>query len=181
MTVSLVIGGARSGKSRYSESKVKMLTYENRGSKLHYVATAIAIDEEMEARIEQHQLRRSNEWEEHEIPVKLSEALKKFTDKDIVLVDCLTVWLNNVIYNDGETLLEFEIKNSVAQLIEILNASQATIVLVSNEVGLGVVPMGKETRLFVDHAGWMNQKIAAIAENVIFVAAGIPLALKGVV
>jgi adenosylcobinamide kinase/adenosylcobinamide-phosphate guanylyltransferase len=181
MTVTLVLGGARSGKSRFAEEKVKCEQHKSKLTALHYVATAIAFDEEMESRIAHHKQRRGNEWQEHHFPVHLPQKLDCFTDKDIVLVDCLTVWLNNVIYNDGQTVEVSQLALLVENLTQQLRLTRSNIVLVSNEVGFGVVPMGKDTRLFVDHAGWMNQKIAAIADNVILVVAGIPIALKGTI
>lgn len=180
MPVTLVLGGARSGKSSYAEDKVKLHHRDNEGfTTLHYVATAIAFDDEMALRIFHHKQRRGNEWTEHHIPVSLTQKLDSFNDKDVVLVDCLTVWLNNVIYNHGQELDASQLALQLDEMVERLKHTQSNIVLVSNEVGFGVVPLGKETRLFVDNAGWMNQKIAAIADNVILVVAGIPIALKG--
>lgn len=179
MAVTLVLGGARSGKSRFAENKVKFQKLKNNASLLHYVATAVAFDEEMETRIAHHQQRRGDEWNEHHFPILLPQGLESFKQYDIVLVDCLTVWLNNVIYNEGNTANELEIESAINHLVEKLTSTHGNVVLVSNEVGFGVVPMGKETRLFVDHAGWMNQKIAAMADNVILVVAGLPIALKG--
>ncbi len=179
MPVTLVLGGARSGKSRYAESKVVAEQENGRFARRHYVATAIPFDDEMKARIQHHQQQRDSEWIEHEQSEKLAQLLESFNDKDIILVDCLTVWLNNIIYNNGITISEASLKENIDQLVKTLANTEAMIVLVSNEVGLGVIPMGKETRMFVDHAGWMNQKIAAVADHVVLVTAGLPLALKG--
>jgi adenosylcobinamide kinase/adenosylcobinamide-phosphate guanylyltransferase len=180
MPITLVLGGARSGKSSYAEEKVKFLHQDNAHcSSLHYVATAIAFDDEMALRIAHHQQRRGHEWIEHHIPVNLTQKLDSFNDKDVVLVDCLTVWLNNLIYNNGLELDASQLALQLDEMVERLKHTQSNIVLVANEVGFGVVPLGKETRLFVDHAGWLNQKIAKIADNVVLVVAGIPIALKG--
>ncbi len=175
----LILGGARSGKSRLAENLVKRVHAENEKSRLHYVATAIAFDSEMETRIQEHKMRRGDEWIEHECPTELAALIRGFQFDDIVLIDCLTVWLNNVIYNDGNDITQPEIQDKVKELIDALSDTKASCVFVSNEVGLGIVPLGKVTRLFVDNAGWMNQGIASVIDNVILVAAGIPMALKG--
>lgn len=181
MPVTLVLGGARSGKSSYAERWVKNAQQHSPDCALHYVATAIAFDLEMEKRIHHHRQQRGDGWVEHEIPVKLTQKLDSLTDKDIVLVDCLTLWLNNIIYNDGALIEESSLQNHIDKLVNCLNDTKANIVLVSNEVGMGIVPLGAQTRLFVDYAGWMNQKIAAIADNVVLVSAGLPISLKGTV
>lgn len=175
MTIHFVLGGARSGKSRYAEEQVSQLAV---GKSKHYVATAIAFDDEMKARIAHHQQSRGKGWQEHEVPTALPQLISDFNQQDVVLVDCLTLWLNNVIYNDGNTLSEKQVQTAVATLVEALNATQADIVLVSNEVGLGVVPLGEVSRLFVDNAGWMNQAIARVADEVTLITAGLPLTLK---
>lgn len=175
MTIELILGGARSGKSSLAESKVIALS-QNRTK--HYVATAIAFDQEMQQRIEQHQQSRGQGWVEHECPVDLATLVAQFQSDQVVLVDCLTLWINNVIYNQGQTLSAPDIERNVAGLVDALSATRADIVLVSNEVGLGVVPLGEISRLFVDHAGWMNQAIANIADKVTLVVAGLPLILK---
>ncbi|RTZ14447.1 bifunctional adenosylcobinamide kinase/adenosylcobinamide-phosphate guanylyltransferase [Vibrio aquaticus] len=175
MTIHFVLGGARSGKSRYAEQQVHQLA---EAKAKHYVATAIAFDDEMKARVAHHQQSRGDGWQEHECPTALTDLLSQFSTQDVALVDCLTLWLNNVIYNEGDTLEETKIKSSVEALVQALSKTQADIVLVSNEVGLGVVPLGEVSRLFVDHAGWMNQAIAKVANEVVLVTAGLPLMLK---
>ncbi|EGA70474.1 adenosylcobinamide kinase/adenosylcobinamide-phosphate guanylyltransferase [Vibrio sinaloensis DSM 21326] len=176
MSVHLILGGARSGKSRYAESLVLAKTNH---VNCHYVATAQAFDPEMQARILHHQQRRGEQWSEHECPLALAPLINRFTDSDMVLVDCLTLWMNNLIYDLGEGACDDAIQSEVTKLVDALVESPARIVLVSNEVGLGVVPLGEVTRLFVDHAGWMNQAIAAKADEVTFIAAGLPMKLKG--
>lgn len=175
MSIYLVLGGARSGKSRYAEAQVSQLA---RGKPKHYIATATACDDEMAKRIAHHQQQRGDSWIEHECPTELAEQLSQFEQGEVVLVDCLTLWLNNVIYNQGKTLNEEQIQQRVTQLQQAVSECQADVVLVSNEVGLGVVPLGEVSRLFVDHAGWMNQALAQVADRVTLIAAGLPLVLK---
>ncbi|OLQ88342.1 bifunctional adenosylcobinamide kinase/adenosylcobinamide-phosphate guanylyltransferase [Vibrio panuliri] len=175
MTVHLILGGARSGKSSFAESQV--LASEK--SVRHYVATATVTDDEMRQRIAHHQARRDEHWQLHEEPLQLVSLLRTFSADEIVLVDCLTLWMSNVIFAGGQTASEEEISRRVADLVSGLEQCAADVILVSNEVGLGVVPMGEVTRLFVDHAGWMNQAIAKVANQVTFVAAGLPMKLKG--
>lgn len=178
MSVHLILGGARSGKSSYAERQARQHLACMPAGRLHYVATAIAFDDEMRERIAHHQNQRGDDWREHEAPTQLIRTLAEMQAGDVVLVDCLTLWLNNVIYNDGQTMNARQISQQVDKLAETLDQTQATILLVSNEVGMGVVPMGEVSRLFVDHAGWMNQAIAAVADSVVLVAAGLPLSLK---
>lgn len=175
MSLHLILGGARSGKSSFAESLVLSSPLSSR----HYVATATKSDQEMQRRIEHHQARRDDSWRLHECPLDIDLLLSNFTDQDIVLIDCLTLWMSNVIFENGQTATEEAINQRVERLIEALSKSQSDVILVSNEVGLGVVPMGEVSRLFVDHAGWMNQAIAKIADKVTFVAAGLPMQLKG--
>ncbi|GAB2661325.1 bifunctional adenosylcobinamide kinase/adenosylcobinamide-phosphate guanylyltransferase [Vibrio panuliri] len=175
MTVHLILGGARSGKSSFAESQVLASDKSVR----HYVATATATDDEMRQRIAHHQARRDEHWQLHEEPLELVSLLRTFSVDEIVLVDCLTLWMSNVIFAGGQTASEEEISRRVADLVSGLEQCAADVILVSNEVGLGVVPMGEVTRLFVDHAGWMNQAIAKVAKQVTFVAAGLPMKLKG--
>ncbi len=133
----------------------------------------------MEARIAHHQDSRGSKWVTHECPTELAKLLRTFVSDEVVLVDCLTLWMNNIIYNDGYQLKQSDIQQRVDDLVEAIESCEATLVLVSNEVGLGVVPMGEVSRLFVDNAGWMNQAIARVATRVDFVAAGLPMTLKG--
>jgi adenosylcobinamide kinase/adenosylcobinamide-phosphate guanylyltransferase len=185
MTVELVLGGARSGKSRFAEQRVFSLCESGGrgqcGMTKHYLATSEPLDEEMQQRIAHHQQQRGDGWTEWEVPLDLSATLMALSSRDVVLVECLTLWLNNVIYyaqqNGGD--VEREIERAIASLVESLERCEAHIILVSNEVGLGVVPLGEVSRLFVDNAGRMNQRVAAIAQQVTLVAAGLPLVLKG--
>lgn len=183
MPVKLYVGGARSGKSGYAEQQALALLAAcqsiNSQAQLHYVATAEAFDDEMSARIALHQARRDSQWINHEIPVELPQALYAFTESDIVLVDCLTVWLNNVIHYLGSEADSEHIQAKLKELNYALAQTKATILCVSTEVGMGIVPMNALTRLYVDHAGWMNQGVAHVAEQVELVVAGLPMKLKG--
>lgn len=175
--IHLILGGARSGKSSYSEKQsLDIATHEDK--QLHYIATAISFDTEMEKRIALHQQQRDHRWQLHECPTKVPELLKNFTSKEVILVDCLTLWLNNVLFELGDDASSADIEYRVDELVVAIAHCKADILLVSNEVGLGVIPIGKVTRTFVDHAGWMNQKIAKTATNVTFIAAGLPLKMK---
>ncbi len=179
----LVLGGARSGKSSYSEKWLLEQKAHDPKNAI-YVATAQALDSEMKQRIEHHQLQRErNQWQLIECPLLLSECLADISEHEYILIDCLTLWLTNQLMvaiesEPNETIIAAHLKSKVNGLISALNDHTSTIVLVANEVGLGVVPMGKETRIFVDHAGWLNQQIAKIADQVTLVTAGLPLTLK---
>ena len=167
----LILGGARSGKSALAEQ----LAHESQ-CEVVYIATAQAGDEEMAARIAHHRARRPATWLSIEEPLHLADVLRKHARQDrCVLVDCLTLWLSNVL-GDADTQ-QFERERSL--LLETLPTLCGDVLMVSNEVGLGIVPMGALTRRFVDEAGRLHQSIAAISERVLFVAAGLPLAMKG--
>jgi adenosyl cobinamide kinase/adenosyl cobinamide phosphate guanylyltransferase len=165
--ITLVIGGARSGKSRYAESVVTALP-----APWVYLATAEAGDAEMAERIAAHGSRRGPNWTTVEAPRDLPAAVKAGRGKP-VLVDCLTLWLSNLM------LAEADIEAETALLEQALAAATAPVVLVSNEVGSGVVPEYPLGRRFRDLQGILNQRIAARADRVVLVVAGIPLAVKG--
>ena len=173
----LILGGARSGKSHFAEKQALERANSN-NSPLHYIATAISFDQEMEARIKHHQQRRDEQWHEHEVPLQLAQALRTMRSSDVVLVDCLTLWLNNVIYELGDQASNEQVELWIEELVAAVQTSPASIIMVSNEVGLGVVPMGQVSRLFVDNAGRMNQALAKVATQVTFIAAGLPMVLK---
>ena len=164
---SLVLGGARSGKSAYAESLI-----ENAGGGF-YIATSEALDDEMKARIAAHRERRGDDWQTLEEPILLQHALLSIKGRGKpALVDCLTLWLSNLM--ELEKNVEAEI-NGLCALVEDLDYP---VVFVSNEVGQGIVPDNALARQFADSAGLMNQKIAAVAENVVLVTAGIAQKLK---
>ena len=166
-SLTLVLGGARSGKSRYAESLVTALP-----PPWLYVATAEAGDSEMVARVAAHQARRGPSWTTIETPRNVAETLGTHADTP-TLVDCLTLWLSNVMLADADVDAEIE------QLDEALARATAPIVLVANEVGFGIVPDSALGRRFRDLQGLLNQRIAARADRVVLVVAGLPLTLKG--
>lgn len=161
--ITLVLGGARSGKSAYAESLLA-----DGGI---YIATAEVLDGEMKDRVDAHIRRRGPVWETVEAPYDLALALKR--DGKPVLVDCLTLWTSNLMLQGRDAVAELD------EVIAVLKARRSPSVLVSNEVGLGIVPDNALARRFRDQAGLVNQKIAAISDRVAFVAAGLPMALKG--
>lgn len=167
--VTLILGGARSGKSRHGEALV-----ESAAESCVYLATAQAGDAEMAARIARHRQRRGLRWTTIEEPFDLSGSLKLYCGPDrAVLVDCLTLWLSNLLgaKRDPET----ETKTLIAALPDL----KGPAVFVSNEVGQGIVPDNALARRFVDEAGRLHQALAAAADSVIFMTAGLPLILKG--
>lgn len=166
MSVTLVLGGARSGKSRLAESLAH-------GAK-HYIATAQAQDDEMGARIAHHKTRRGDGWVTHEESYDLAAIIRSLDAAgNFILVDCLTVWLSNLM------LTERDWRMAAGELCALLESHRADIVLVSNEVGMGIVPMTPLGREFRDAQGQLNQQVATAADNVLFVAAGLPMVLKG--
>lgn len=163
----LVLGGARSGKSRHAEALVGRLA-----PPWAYVATAQAFDDEMRARIAEHRARRDRRWHTTEAPLDLPGALHGAGDLP-VLVDCLTLWLSNLLLGGHD------VAAAEAALGAALDARAAPTVLVSNEVGLGIVPDNALARRFRDHAGRLHQSLAARADHVALLVAGLPLAVKG--
>ncbi|MGB0846858.1 MAG: bifunctional adenosylcobinamide kinase/adenosylcobinamide-phosphate guanylyltransferase [Thiolinea sp.] len=167
----LVLGGARSGKSHYAEQLAQRSRNE-----VVYIATAAAGDGEMSERIRQHRLSRPAHWLTIEEPVVLNTVLQEQSAADkVVLVDCLTLWVTNLLCSEDTDLFEREI----TALLNQVNELPGEVIFVSNEVGLGVVPMGELSRRFVDEAGRLHQRLAAKVENVIFMVAGLPMAMKG--
>jgi adenosylcobinamide kinase/adenosylcobinamide-phosphate guanylyltransferase len=165
---SLVLGGARSGKSLFAENLIL-----NSGLKPVYIATGRAFDEEMSGRISIHQDRRGKNWETVEEPLALSDAILQAAHPGrAILVDCLTLWVTNLMMAGANIDTECD------GLIAALNDLHVPIVLVSNEVGLGIIPESKMGREFRDYAGAVNQRVAKACKNAWFVAAGLPLVLK---
>lgn len=170
MPVHLILGGARSGKSGHAEALALAST-----DPLHYVATATAGDGEMSERIERHRHQRSDRFTTHECPLALAAELSRLDQPGAtVLVDCLTLWLTNVLLAPDKTTWE----NERAAFLDCLGGLQANCLLVSNEVGQGVVPLDALSRRFVDEAGWLHQAIARQADRVTMVVAGLPQTLK---
>ncbi len=167
--ISLVLGGARSGKSSFAQAVA-----EGETGDLIYIATAQAFDAEMTDRIARHRSDRGPRWQTVECPLALADAIVAHKgDGKTILVDCLTLWLSNLM------LGEHDIAAAVSALVTSLKNASANIILVSNEVGQGIVPDNALARRFRDEAGWLNQTIACAADNVWFVTAGLPQKLKG--
>ncbi len=167
----LILGGTRSGKSRYAEQVAL-----DRRDALLYLATATAEDSEMKKRIAHHQQRRSHEWELIEESIQLSSVLQQEArDGRTILVECLTLWLTNLLLQQDETVLDREVN----LLIKTLPELPGTTLLVGNETGMGVVPMDPLTRRYCDEAGKLHQRLAAICDRVTLVVAGLPQKLKG--
>ncbi|MES2237335.1 MAG: bifunctional adenosylcobinamide kinase/adenosylcobinamide-phosphate guanylyltransferase [Pseudomonadota bacterium] len=175
--IELILGGARSGKSALAEQRVvtSQLT-------VTYLATAQARDAEMAERIAHHQARRPSGWALVEEPLHLAAMLTKHAALGrCLLVDCLTLWLSNLLFADDgndDKQCGQRLAQETAALLTVLPQLPGRVILVSNEVGLGIIPLGEITRRFVDEAGRLNQRVATLADRVTFVAAGLPLELK---
>ena len=166
MSVVLVLGGARSGKSRFAESLAHQPA--------HYIATAQAFDDEMRERIAAHKVQRGAKWATLEEPLDLVAALQKLdVSENFILVDCLTLWLSNLV------LAERDCDAEIQKLVAHLESTKSRIVIVSNEVGLGIVPDNKLARRFRDVQGIANQRVAEVALNVVFMVAGLSVKVKG--
>ena len=166
----LILGGARSGKSRFAERLAA-----DSGLAVTYIATSQALDGEMTSRIAHHRERRPAHWALVEEPLQLARVLREQAAVNrCLLVDCLTLWLTNLLMLDDAMRLAEERD----ALLECLGGLPGRILLVSNETGLGVVPLGELTRRYVDEAGWLHQAVAERAQRVTFMVAGLPMTLK---
>ncbi len=166
--LTLVLGGARSGKSRYAERLAAALA-----PPWIYVATGQALDAEMRERIAEHRARRDPRWTTVEAPYELPAAIRDHAGSaSVMLVDCLTLWLSNML------LAEHDLPQEIGQLTAALRNASGRLVVVSNEVGLGVVPDNALARRFRDAQGSLNAKVAAMADRVVLMAAGLPLTMK---
>jgi len=169
--ITFVIGGARSGKSSFVLNEVS----EMKGSKA-YIATAEALDDEMKYRIQQHKDDRGQGWSNYEEPVNVAELISKIKDKyEIVVLDCLTLWLSNVMNKPDKP--EDSI-NLFIQTLKNLDDTGLSLYIVSNDVGMGIVPENPLAREFRDLTGFLNQKVAEVADEVYMVTAGIPIKIK---
>jgi adenosylcobinamide kinase/adenosylcobinamide-phosphate guanylyltransferase len=168
LTTLLVLGGARSGKSRYAEARIR-----GAGGPLVYIATAQAFDDEMTDRIAHHRADRGPDWRTVEAPIELPTAIEQ-ANGAAVLVDCLTLWATNLLLADAD------IDAATGRLLAAICAHPGPLALVSNEIGLGIVPDNALSRRFRDIAGRLNQMVAAAVDEVQFIAAGLPLTLKSV-
>lgn len=167
----LILGGARSGKSRLAERLA-----QDCGLAVTYIATSEPLDDEMSQRVAQHRLRRPAHWQLIEEPLQLAKVLQEKAAPDrCLLVDCLTLWLSNLLMVEDEVLLQQQID----ALLTCIDTLPGRIILVSNETGLGVIPMGELTRRYVDQAGWLHQALAERCQRVVFTVAGLPMVLKG--
>lgn len=176
--VTLILGGARSGKSALASRLA-----EQSGKRIVFIATATTLDDEMAERVQRHQQERPAHWRTVEASRALSMAITNHASSEqLLLIDCLTLWLCNLLHDEtGQAVTdsETEVAKARQQLLDALSSAPGEIILVANEVGLGIVPMGALSRRFVDEAGRLNQAIAAQADRVLFVVAGLPMALKG--
>jgi adenosylcobinamide kinase / adenosylcobinamide-phosphate guanylyltransferase len=164
----LVVGGARSGKSRFAQVRAEALTGE-----LVYLATAQALDQEMRERIALHRADRGTRWSTVEVPLELAETITACSRPEtVVLVDCLTLWASNLILAERDTAAATE------GLVRAVARARGTVILVTNEVGLGIVPDNALVRRFRDAAGRINQEMAAAVDEVVMMVAGLPLVLK---
>lgn len=185
-----ITGGARSGKSAFALKEAAKFS----GRKA-FIATAEALDEEMKERIEKHKKQRGNDWDTYEEPVKIANVINKIGEQyNVIIIDCLTLWLSNLMHNNLKIMDEIndlvnvlgdvgETTLAVAHNAEMTNkragtSPATTIYIVSNEVGMGIVPENEMARKFRDMAGFLNQKIAEIADEVYIMIAGIPLKIK---
>lgn len=179
--LTIVLGGTRSGKSQFAEDLAQQI-----GKKVLYIATANVYDEEMAIRVKKHQNRRPEQWDTKEEPIYLKKVIEETSvDYDTILLDCLTLWLSNLILDENFTKSNISLKdkenyilNEVSRLADVCLQKKSNIIVVSNEVGLGVVPDYPLGRLFRDVAGAANQILAQRAQRVYFIAAGLPLTLK---
>jgi len=182
--VHLVLGGARSGKSRFAEQAAI-----DSAKDVIYIATATIYDDEMQQRINRHIDDRPSHWLTIEEPLLLAQALQQHSTEDnCILVDCLTLWLTNVLMAEQDQSADMKQEDTAqgqgfleqykAELLTTLASLPGQVILVSNEVGQGIVPMGELSRRFVDEAGWLHQDIARIAQHVTLVVAGLPMQLK---
>ena len=167
-TLTLVLGGARSGKSAYAEQLAR-----DSDLKRIYLATSQAFDDEMRARIDKHIEDRGDTWETVEEPTRIAHILsRKAASDSVILVDCLTLWISNLMME------EQSIEDAALEFLDTLSNLKGPVILVSNEVGQGIVPDNNMARDFRDYAGRLHQQIAAIADQVYFVTAGLPQKLK---
>lgn len=174
--IELVLGGARSGKSRYAEQQALAS-----GLPVVYIATAEAGDDEMHSRIQHHQQRRPQHWLTVEEPIALADVISEYAGKQhCLLVDCLTLWLCNVLFDKQGSLQEQRYRQQADALCVALATGGQHVIMVSNEVGLGVVAADAMTRRFVDEAGFLHQRLAQISDKVVLVSAGLPQILKNV-
>ena len=177
MSITLILGGARSGKSRFAQELARKLS-----KKVLFVATGEPLDEEMRARIDTHKKSRPASWRTLEVPTNLAKALRsKIRDVDLVVIDCITLLVSNLMgdANTDVSTWEKKVAAEIKNLIALLKNSKANFIIVSNEVGLGLVPTTPIGRAYRDILGMANQMLAQNADEVYLMVAGIPIVLKG--
>lgn len=176
MKIVLVTGGARAGKSRWAECEAARLA----GERVTYVATAEARDDEMTRRIAAHQAERPPGWTTIEEPIDVGRAVTS-ASTDVILVDCLTLWVSNLMLNErlpASATAETRVHTAVASLLEAAGARDGTLLVVTNEVGLGVVPDNELARTYRDLLGWANTRVATRADRVLLMVAGLPVTVR---
>lgn len=166
-----ITGGARSGKSDFALKEASGIS-----GKKAYIATAEALDEEMRKRIEEHKKKRGEGWDTYEEPLRIDYVIKETeSEYSAIVIDCMTIWLSNLLHGNYNVMNEIEIITDTLRITD--NVSR--IYIISNEVGMGIVPDNEMARRFRDMAGILNQKVAKIADEVYLVTAGIPVKIKG--
>jgi adenosylcobinamide kinase/adenosylcobinamide-phosphate guanylyltransferase len=161
-------GGARSGKSRYALELAR-----KRGSRLIFLATAEALDQEMAHRIARHRAERGPDFTTVEEPLEIAEAIRKNADADAIVIDCLTLWLSNLMLTFGR-----KVESEVDKFVSAAEASRATVIAVTNEVGCGIVPESTLGRDFRDESGVLNQRVGAVADEIYWMVFGHPMRVK---
>ncbi len=171
MPIDFILGGVRSGKSAYAEKLSLSYGEEN----LHYIASAEIVDEALQQRIALHKKRRENHgWQLHEEAVKITEVINSLSDsKNIILLDSMDMWINNLLYHNADIACVRE------DFLAALQSFKGRLVIVSAEVGLSLLPVDSQSRLYCDIVGEWNQAVAAVSDACVFVVAGLPLVLKG--
>ena len=176
----LLLGGARSGKSRLAEQLASQLEQQSATTQVVYLATCEPADQyqdtEMAQRIARHQSSRPKHWQLLEQPLAIAEAIETANPENCLLIDCLTLWLSNQMAQSTDTQF---LDNALATLTQAVKKAHCELILVSNEVGQGIVPADPISRLFRDYSGWMHQQLAQVCDRVIFTTAGLPQVLKG--
>jgi adenosylcobinamide kinase/adenosylcobinamide-phosphate guanylyltransferase len=165
----LILGGVKSGKSRYAEIMAADIS-----KSVTVIATATVMDEEMAIRVARHQEVRPQSWKTVEEPVYLGKALRSLTSSDVVVIDCLTLWLTNLLMLSDTAKLNDEIKDFTSAIV----GFKQPLILVSNETNMGILPLGDLTRRYCDQVGLLHQKLAKLCDKVELVVAGLPLTLK---
>jgi adenosylcobinamide kinase/adenosylcobinamide-phosphate guanylyltransferase len=173
----LVLGGVKSGKSRYAENRLKTCIRQQAFTEQQVVlvVTGQALDQAMAERISQHQQQRPAGWRVIEAPIHLADAIETAQENaELIMVDCLTLWLTNLLMLENRDQLQAELD----RLIDVVERCQDTLILVSNETNMGIMPLGQLTRDYCDYIGVLHQRLAELADEVVLVVAGLPLFLK---